>query len=200
MVEPPPPVIDPRVRRTRQMLHEAFKTLLAEKGFESITVQDIAERSTVNRATFYDHFTDKFALLEDMIGEEFRATFLRRMEGITGTCPAAIRQLILTVCDFLGDLSARCQKHQRQFAPVVESQIKRLVRDYLIRGAQISADHENRPLGPDVEVGATMASWAVCGASLDWSQTKNLSAESFADLILPTILTTMQVSKPETTA
>ena len=103
MVEPP--VKDPRVRRTRQMLHEAFKTLLAEKGFEAISVQDIAERSTVNRATFYDHFTDKFALLEDMFGEEFRATFLRRMEGVTGTCPGAIRQLILTVCDFVSDLS-----------------------------------------------------------------------------------------------
>ncbi len=75
-----------------------------ERASESISVQDIAERSTVNRATFYDHFTDKFALLEDMIGEEFRAAFLRRMEGVTGTCPAAIRQLILTVCDFLGEL------------------------------------------------------------------------------------------------
>ena len=37
------------------MLHEAFKALLAEKGFESISMQDIAKRSTVNRATFYDH-------------------------------------------------------------------------------------------------------------------------------------------------
>jgi len=192
--------MDPRVRRTRQMLHEAFKSLLAEKGFESISVQDIAERSTVNRATFYDHFTDKFALLEDMIGEEFRVTFLRRMEGVTGTCPAAIRQLILTVCDFLGDLASRCQKHQRQFAPIVESQIKRLIRDYLIRGAQISAERENRSLGSDVEVGATMASWAICGACLDWSHTKKLSDEKFADLILSSVLTIMTVSKARDTA
>lgn len=193
-------VKDPRVRRTRQMLHEAFRALLAEKGFESISVQDIAERSTVNRATFYDHFTDKFALLEDMIGEEFRATFLRRMEGVSGTCPSAIRQLILTVCDFLADLSSRCQKHQRQFAPIVESQIKRLVRDYLIEGAKVSAERENRPLSPDVEVGATMASWAICGASLDWCRTKTISDENFAALILPVILTTMHVSKGDATS
>lgn len=190
-------VMDPRVRRTRQMLHEAFRALLAEKGFESISVQDVAERSTVNRATFYDHFTDKFALLEDMIGEDFRVTFLRRMEGVTGTCPGAVRQLILTVCDFLGDLSSRCQKHQRQFAPVVESQIKRLVREYLIAGARVSAERENRPVNPDVEIGATMASWAICGACLDWSKTKEISDESFADLILPSVLTTMNVSKAE---
>jgi AcrR family transcriptional regulator len=182
------------------MLHEAFRALLAEKGFESISVQDIAERSTVNRATFYDHFTDKFALLEDMIGEEFRATFLRRMEGVTGTCPVAIRQLILTVCDFLGELATRCQKHQRQFAPIVESQIKRLVRDYLIGGAQKSAERENRALSANVEVGATMASWAICGACLDWSHTKKISAENLADLILPSVLTTMALSKGEATA
>ena len=187
--------IDPRVRRTRQMLHEAFTSLLAEKGFESISVQDIAERSTVNRATFYDHFPDKFALLEDIIAEDFRATFRRRMEGTTGACPVAIRMLILTVCDFLADLSSRCQKHQRQFAPIVESQIKRLVRDYLVEGAKISAQREKRPLSPQVEIGATMASWAICGACLDWSKTKKPSDEKFADLILPSILTTMQVAK-----
>jgi AcrR family transcriptional regulator len=187
-------VVDPRVRRTRQLLHQAFTSLLGEKGFESITVQDIAERSTVNRATFYDHYTDKFALLEDMIAEEFRATFRRRMEGVTGACPVAIRQLILTVCDFLGDLASRCQKHQRQFAPTVESQIKRLVRDYLLEGARISAQRENRPLGPDVEIGATMASWAICGACLDWSRTKKISDEAFASLILPSVLATMSVS------
>lgn len=186
-------VMDPRVRRTRQMLHEAFKALLAEKGFESISVQDVAERSTVNRATFYDHFTDKFALLEDMIAEEFRATFRRRMEGVTGACPVAIRQLILTVCDFVGELSSRCQKHQRQFAPVVESQVKRLVREYLIEGAKISAKREKRTLGSDVEVGATMASWAICGACLDWSKSRKPGAEKFADLILPSILVTMKV-------
>lgn len=44
-------------QRTRQLLHRAFTELLTEKSFEEITVHDIAERSTVNRATFYDHFS-----------------------------------------------------------------------------------------------------------------------------------------------
>ncbi|MBI4304912.1 MAG: TetR family transcriptional regulator, partial [Chloroflexi bacterium] len=44
---------DPRVKRTRKLLHDAFDSLLSEKSFEAITVQDIAERATVNRATFY---------------------------------------------------------------------------------------------------------------------------------------------------
>ena len=69
--------VDPRIKRTRQLLHRAFHELLAEKTFEEITVHDIAERSMVNRATFYDHFPDKFALLEDIIAENFQDGFVR---------------------------------------------------------------------------------------------------------------------------
>ena len=83
--------LDPRIRRTRQMLFKAFQDLLAEKTFELITVQDIAERSTLNRATFYDHFTDKFALLEAMMGERFRTLIAARMAGNEGTCEEIIK-------------------------------------------------------------------------------------------------------------
>lgn len=68
-----PQRIDPRVARTRKLLRDALASLLAEKNFESISVLDIAERATVNRATFYAHFTDKFALLDAMIRENFAA-------------------------------------------------------------------------------------------------------------------------------
>ena len=71
--------LDPRVRRTRQMLFQAFQSLLAEKTFDAITVQDVSERSTLNRATFYDHIPDKFALLESMMGERFGALIAARM-------------------------------------------------------------------------------------------------------------------------
>jgi AcrR family transcriptional regulator len=89
--------IDPRVRRTRQMLFQAFQDLLVEKAFDQISVQDLADRSTLNRATFYDHFTDKFDLLEAMIGARFRALIEARMSGSEPTCEAALKQLILAV-------------------------------------------------------------------------------------------------------
>src|SRR6202022_3031505 len=90
--------IDPRIRRTRQMLFQAFEELLAEKSFDQISVQHLAERSTLNRATFYDHFTDKFALLEAMIGERFGTLVDLRVTGNAGGCEASLRQLILTAC------------------------------------------------------------------------------------------------------
>jgi AcrR family transcriptional regulator len=51
---------DPRVKRTRQLLLQAFTAVLAEKrSIPSITIRDITQRATVNRATFYAHFEDK---------------------------------------------------------------------------------------------------------------------------------------------
>ena len=50
--------VDPRVKRTRELIVRAFNQLVAEKGHTGLTVQEIAERATINRATFYAHFSD----------------------------------------------------------------------------------------------------------------------------------------------
>jgi AcrR family transcriptional regulator len=176
--------IDPRIRRTRQMLFQAFQGLLAEKAFDLISVQDITERSTLNRATFYDHFTDKFALLEAMIGERFNALIDARMAGSEGTCEASLRQLILAACDFLAEVSSGCQKHQRQFEPFVESQVKTILYEFLLEG--IKRHKDKNP-----ELKATMVSWAIAGAALQWSRKRRTSADQLADAVLPTIHTAL---------
>lgn len=55
--------LDRRVRRTRRRLKEALLTLIDERGYEGITVQDIADRADVGRSTFYSHFASKEDLL-----------------------------------------------------------------------------------------------------------------------------------------
>ncbi len=44
--------VDPRVKRTRELIVRAFNELVAEKGHAGFTVQEIAERATINRAMF----------------------------------------------------------------------------------------------------------------------------------------------------
>ena len=44
--------LDPRVIRTRSLILKSFEDLLADKGFESISVQDVTDKAQVNRATF----------------------------------------------------------------------------------------------------------------------------------------------------
>src|SRR4030081_746160 len=83
----PPPAVprpavnqsDPRVKRTRQLLQAALVELMAEKKFDAISVQDIAERATVNRPTFYDHFADKHELFACFSREWFRQALQQRV-------------------------------------------------------------------------------------------------------------------------
>lgn len=50
---------DRRVRRTRELLRGALLSLIQEKGYDRITVQDILDRADVGRSTFYAHYRDK---------------------------------------------------------------------------------------------------------------------------------------------
>lgn len=59
------PAADRRVVRTRKLLHEALVELMAEKDYESITVQHIIDRAGVGRSTFYAHFYGKEELLQE---------------------------------------------------------------------------------------------------------------------------------------
>ena len=65
--------IDARVRRTRDALGDALISLMQEKPFETITVQDVLNRAQVSRSTFYSHYSDKDDLLLSDAEEFFEA-------------------------------------------------------------------------------------------------------------------------------
>jgi AcrR family transcriptional regulator len=54
---------DRRIRRTQKSLHDALISLVLEKNYDSITIQEILDRADVGRATFYSHFKSKDELL-----------------------------------------------------------------------------------------------------------------------------------------
>ena len=54
---------DRRVERTRHLLRDALVSLILEKGYQKITVQDIIDRANIGRSTFYSHYRDKEDLL-----------------------------------------------------------------------------------------------------------------------------------------
>lgn len=53
------------------MIKESFIDLIQEKGYESITIRDIADNALINRATFYLHYVDKQDLVDKLIDEVF---------------------------------------------------------------------------------------------------------------------------------
>ena len=71
LLQPETGTTDPRILRSRRMLMDSLARLLMKKEFEDISVQEIADDATLNRATFYLHYPDKNALLQAMTDVRF---------------------------------------------------------------------------------------------------------------------------------
>jgi AcrR family transcriptional regulator len=143
--------IDPRCLRTKKLIRDALECLLEEKRFSELSVQEIAERATINRATFYAHFADKYALLEDFARERYRKT-LAEHDPLEF---ADVCTLVHTVAHatFLDVAREKCMV-DREF----EAQLERALQGELHRFLHDA-------LG---DAGALVVSSAVVGAALRW--------------------------------
>jgi AcrR family transcriptional regulator len=159
--------MDPRVRRTRQLLHDALTKLLETKEFDKISVQDIADAATLNRATFYAHYPDKFALLECTVGSRFHELLAKRGVTFDGDCASALKAMVLGVCDYLAGTRGMDSERQGQMEPHVESAVIAVVRHMILSGLK---EHPGQG-GISAEMIATTASWAIYGATKEWVQT-----------------------------
>src|SRR6266849_2531411 len=160
--------LDPRIRRTRQLLQDALRRLLEQKGFDDITVQDITEGATLNRATFYAHYPDKFALLEELIRVSFLQRLSERNAGFDGTCSSAFKAIILAVCDYLLEVQKSRSSDRLQFEPFVEATVIDQIRLVLLEGFRRHPEEERRI---SHEMIAATASWAMYGAVKQWVDT-----------------------------
>jgi AcrR family transcriptional regulator len=160
---------DPRVKRTRKLLQNAFMELLAEKGFHTVSVQDVAERATVNRATFYAHFPDKYALLDEVVGDAFREALLRRVPPGAPFTLDNLELLTAAVLGYLADFYSHCRPSDRELAPLVETRMQRELSELLVRWLQeLQSSDSAPPVTP--ETTASVMSWAIFGAGMDWSR------------------------------
>lgn len=60
-----PKIKDRRIQKTRASLQEALISLMFDKNYAAIVVQDILDRANIGRSTFYMHYRDKDDLLID---------------------------------------------------------------------------------------------------------------------------------------
>jgi AcrR family transcriptional regulator len=63
----PQNVKDRRVQKTRKLLQDALIELVAEKGYEAVSIREILDQANVGRSTFYSHFQDKEQLLHSIL-------------------------------------------------------------------------------------------------------------------------------------
>jgi AcrR family transcriptional regulator len=180
---------DPRVKRTRQLLLQAFIALLEEKhNIHSISVQEIAERATVNRATFYAHFEDKYALVEGWLREKFQRTLARQLPASSTLQKETLHQLILTVFDFWALVRRYHKPSDRQFEPLYEIALQRELYELLLRWLkQVPSEVPERVEAG--EVTAQAISWAIIGPAAQWSRgDQTITKEVMAHHVLAVVI------------
>jgi AcrR family transcriptional regulator len=178
---------DPRFKRTRSLILQSFTDLLGQKGFESISVQDVTDKAQINRATFYAHFQDKYALLDYFISQMFMQEIEKRMLNACHYTLENLRNLILSVCEFLSRMHGGCAQPHQQFESLVEGTIKKILFDLLSYWLR----QTNTKLSTDIP--ATVATWAIYGlASLYSHSKKRPQLEKFVDEALPLVAVNLE--------
>jgi AcrR family transcriptional regulator len=154
-----------------------------------VSVHDIAEQAGLNRATFYDHFPDKFALLESLVGARFAGLVAKR--GLRfDVCAGAVKGMALIVCDFITDIGCGARTTGSQLEMHVQMAMIATIRVLIIEGwKKHDAEGAHRatagaPIDPTVMLIATGAAWAICGAAREWADSaRHCSADDVAETI-----------------
>jgi AcrR family transcriptional regulator len=186
-------VRDPRIRRTRQLLHAALRKIMQTKHFDEISVQDITDEATVNRATFYDHYTDKFDLLDNMVRGDFHRMLAERNISFDGPCSAALRAIVLAACDYLVQTGSapECSR-QNSIELRKEVAVAGAIGNVLLQGIKDSL--ATPPVTP--ELVANIAAWAIFGAAKRWFYTpERPPADTIVEPVLDFVMPILNTAK-----
>lgn len=182
---------DPRAKRTRKYIQDAFAELLGEKDFEAISIQDIMDRAELNRATFYNHYQDKYELLELTMKGAFADTLSAWIpSGTAMQGPELLRRLMMAVCEWQVETTKRLNS-RRTLSHVMEDNAKQQLHNIIIACMTHSGElpmEEQRKL----ERVATMISWSVYGVVVKWSQVQDEPAEALIEQVLPFLMSNLQ--------
>lgn len=160
---------------------------MREKGFPEITIRDIADRADLNRATFYSHFPDKFALLEEALRDKFRQRIESKLPADAGWERAPMRTLVRTVLEYFKEMSGKCHPAETVdplFERAVQEDLYALLLRWIVRSR---GDRSAQPY--PAETLALTASWAIYGAAVDWSKRKSdLTVERMAENVMAVLM------------
>lgn len=182
--------VDPRIIRTRRLLMDAFLKLTIKKDFKDITIKDITDEATVNRATFYSHFQDKYDLMDAGITEDILENIVENLSHYDQLNEESIINIFVTLTKFHTDLATQldtqCRRSYASFSSIIEQKLKKELEKVfysLLLKQQSKLDLEA------LKVGAAVLSWGIYGASVDWKHNSSLSAEQYIKIALPFIVT-----------
>lgn len=162
---------DPRVKRTRQLMLQSFMDLVEQKkNIYSISVRDIAAHATVNRATFYAHFEDKYAFLTCWMSDKFRKVAEMHLPAYALTGMDDLQTLIHVTFEFMARLRQYTSPGDVQFEPMFEIAIQKEIESLLLRWL-CEREGSQAPVAEGmIKATAEVISWGIFGSAMQWSR------------------------------
>ncbi|WP_423188709.1 TetR family transcriptional regulator [Alkalibacterium sp. f15] len=175
---------DPRVLRTHKLITDAFIILSQSKSFSDISVKDITEEAMINRATFYNHFLDKYDLLEKVVEEKLSLNLGCDKQKSLLTLEQTIKEIFLSLTRFEASLQAHSANQEEN--ETIDSIIRiELVNIFSKKLTQTNPSIESRLL-------EKLAKWltaTVRGMSHDWAESDHSeSPEEYIAPLLPFVM------------
>ena len=175
--------VDRRAIRTKRNITDAFTQLLAEKDFDKITVAEIAERADINRRTFYLHYEDIYALLDELentLVTEFKVELEQKQ-------PTSLHAFLSDLVDF--------QWRSRQ---LVTALLANSASQFLAKIMQIAIDddfaHSEYTTAIERQYCWNYIEHGLRGVLLDWLQTNSLPQAKIVNFITNTVQSSLRTA------
>ena len=184
---------DLRVKKTKKALHTAFLTLLSEKTFEEITINELCETAGVRRATFYKHYADKFAFLTT-----FTQALRERFDHIIWK-PSEFDTTTKYYVEYAKRIVTYISEHERAVENIIKSNLFHIVIAIILeqnyhdtKERLAKSEAEGMKLCASVETLSAMCTGGVASAIYYWlvegkKKTKDELAEEIGAIINSTL-------------
>lgn len=169
--------LDIRTVRTRKKILASFAELLSEKSFEAIRISDISSRAMINRATFYNHFSDKYQLL-DVLTQETLLTHLRaNLNTEEVFSPEFIKKIYLVLTSYHTEMASMCKNNYvEELALYTNRFLRENVKSTILNSIRLKFPQGDLAR---LEMLSSILSWFVIGLAYEWKKSKQKSAEEF---------------------
>lgn len=112
------------------VLAESFKELSVQKPIEKITIKEITDKAGVIRPTFYNHFQDKYELLEWIVEEELIRPLQELIQD--GMFKEGVIRSLNNMQKEKGFYTAAAKlEGQNSFPEILKSSISRMLMDHV---------------------------------------------------------------------
>ena len=143
-----------RKTASKQEIKLAFTRLIHEKGFEGLTVMEIAREAGINRGTFYTHYIDKYDLMDKLEMEtinDLKAILLRPNVGDVNDplelipYPLILEALIYVKQDFDFISALAGPGGDPQFVAMIKGILSELIESKISQSTELEFKKENLP-------------------------------------------------------